>query len=119
MAQVPVFTVSAFPAGVDNTQHQQILYGLVTFTGSGGYTSGGGLPITWTFLNTDGSVLQPVASSSTPSLVYFQTLDTSVNSYNWNKAANKFFAQTAGAEVTGTPTLSGAISFEAHFARGI
>lgn len=114
MAQVPVLTVNAFPTGSDTTQSEQIIYGLVTFTGSGGYTTGG-LPITWKFLNPDGSQFFPIAASSTPFLVYFQPQDSSLVSYQWNKAANTLFAQTGGAQVANATTLSGVIAFEAHF----
>jgi len=118
MAQSPVFTLNAFPTGVDNTQHEQILYGLVTFTGTGGYTTNG-LPITWTFLNPDGSRFLPQSSAATPFLVYFQPLDSSLVSYQWSKSANTLFAISSGAQVANGTTLSGVISFEAHFARGV
>ena len=118
MAQVPVFTLNAFPTGSDNTQHQQVLYGFLTFTGSGGYTTGG-LPITWTFLNADGSPVQPVASPSQPFLIYFQPQDSGVVQYQWNKASNVLFATTGGTQVSNATTLSGVTTFEAHFARGI
>ena len=119
MAQVPVFTLNGYPNGVDNTQREQILYGLVTFTGSGGYTNPGGNPITWTFLSPDGSTFQPAGASSTPFLVYFQPQDNSLVTYQWNKAANKFFAISGGAELTNATTMSGVIAFEAHFGRGV
>lgn len=118
MAQAPVFTVNAFPYGVDNTQHQEIVYGLLTFTGSGGYTTGG-LPVTWKFLNQDGSTFYPQTSSTTPFLVYFQPQDTGLVSYQYNKAGGTLFATTAGAQVASGTTLSGVVAFEAHFARSL
>lgn len=117
MAQAAVLTVNAFPNGIDTTTRELIVYGLVTFTGTGGYTTGG-IPLNWKQLtNPDGTPL-PI-NQSAPFLVYFQPLDGSLVQYQWSNAANTLFAQTAGAQVASGTTISGVIAFEAHFAKNI
>jgi hypothetical protein len=119
MAQASVLTVNNFPTGVDNTQHEVIVYGLVTFTGSGGYTTGG-VPLNWNALiNADGSSFSPQWLATKPFLAYFQPQDTSLVSYNFNAAGNTLFAIAAGIQVASGVTISGVIAFEAHFARGV
>jgi hypothetical protein len=126
MAQAAVLTVNNFPNGVDNTMHQQTVYGLVTFTGSGGYTTGG-VPLNWaTMVNVDGSPFIPsVGPQATlkPSLVYFTPQDTSLVEYQYNLAGNTLFATLATAagatQLPAATTLSGVIAFEAHFGRGV
>lgn len=121
MAQVSVLTVNNFPVGVNNTQHQQEVYGLVTFTGSGGYTTGG-VPLDWTkMLNVDGTNFQTSSVSGTtkPFVAYFTAQDSSLVSYQYNAATNTLFAIAAGAQVAGAVTLAGVIAFEAHFGRGV
>lgn len=121
MAQAAVLTVNPHPYGSDNTQREQIVYGKVTFTGSGGYTTGG-VPLNWGTMvdGTTGGRFQPQVSSSqtNPFIVYFQALDGSLVQYNYFAASNTLFAQTAGAQLASATTLTGVIAFEAHFARG-
>lgn len=119
MAQAAVLTVNAFPYGVDNTQSETIIYGLVTFTGSGGYTTGG-VPLNFTaMLNPDGSKFILPGSVSKPFIAYFTALDGSLVQYQYFQASNTLFAQTAGAQVASATTLSGVIAFEAHFAKNV
>src|ERR1700757_3350273 len=112
MAQAAVLTVNNFPTGVDNTQREYIVYGLVTFTGSGGYTTGG-VPLNWTTLvNADGSphILQVAPGTTKPFIAYFTAQDTSLVSYQYNAAANTLFATSAtaagAAQLPAATTLS-------------
>jgi hypothetical protein len=121
MAQAAVLTVNSFPSGVDNTQHQQTIYGLLTFTGSGGYTTGG-IPLNnFAMVSPEGGKFQPLVgpTQTKPFLVNFTAMDSSLVSYNYDSVNDKLFAITAGAQVGSGVTLSGVISFEAHFARGV
>lgn len=121
MAQVPVLTVNAFPSGVDNTQHQQVVYGLLTFTGSGGYTTGGLPANNFAMVTPEGNPFQPLVgpTQTKPFVVYFQAMDAGLVQYQYDSVNDKLFAQTGGAQVASATTLSGKIAFEAHFARGV
>jgi hypothetical protein len=120
MAQAVVFTVNAFPYGVDSTLADQIIYGKVTFTGSGGYTTNGIPTSNFSLVNGDGSRFQPNVSTSQPKpfVVYFQNMDSSLNVYQYDSVNDKFFATTAGVQVGSGVALSGLITFEAHYAKG-
>jgi hypothetical protein len=98
-------------------QSQQAVYGKLTFTGSGGYTTGGMPASSFSLVNPDGSKFYPSTSQPKPFVVYFQPMDTSLVTYQYDVVNDKIFAQTGGAQVAGAVTLSGNIAFEAHFGK--
>lgn len=120
MAVASVLTVNSFPTGIDNTQHEVIVYGVVTFTGSGGYTTNG-VPLNWANLvNASGSSFSPQWSATQPFLAYFTSQGTGLQAYQFNASGNALFISLAGVQLTSGATIAtDTIVFEAHFARGI
>ena len=123
-----VLTVANFPAGVDNTQRRQILYGKVAIGTTSQTYVVGGLPLTWLGIkDASGGTVFPQTAETAPVHVQFDDFSGTGYIFQYNKASNTIqIFESAGsaaplAELTAIDipaTVAAAnIAFKAEFIR--
>jgi hypothetical protein len=118
---------NGYPAGVDNTQRRQVVYGTLTITAAGGTAPATGIPINWSTI-TDSSSLpanyfQPQVSSSTtqPAWVEFMPGASSATPkqiYTYDATNNSIVVWAAGSPIV-TGILADVVNFKAEWIRGV
>jgi len=117
-------TSKAFPAGVDNTQRRQVIYGTMAITANSGTGPATGLPLDWSKITngnlSGGGYLQPQVGSSVsqPDFVTVQPLAVGTQLYTYNATSDSLVVWQAGAVVT-TGIVAGSVQFKAEFIRGV
>jgi hypothetical protein len=112
-------TVNGHPNGVDNTQRQQILYGICLLLAGGTYVTNG-IPLPWgAMLSATGGRFIPESNASQPQAAYFFSEGGGAYQYNYDQTHNTLRIIAAGTELAnGAAITADTIGFEAHFVRG-
>jgi hypothetical protein len=112
-------TLSGYPAGVDNTQREQVLKGALVLTSGGTYATNG-VPFTWNFQNAEGGTFIPDFNTETPSWVDLHSVAGNIaNSYLYDPVHGTIRIAVDGTELTnGASIPSDTIGFRAAFPRG-
>ena len=123
-AATSILTVNAYPIGVDNTNHQTIVYGKCVLSTGGTYVTGG-IPITWSGSPADGGASKFIPPNSTglPFVAYFYSLSGATGYtyiYNTTVSPPTLRIYNAGTELANAGAITAdTIGFEANFARGV